>query len=343
MSVQLTSAGIGGNGGVQAGRAGAVERPVAVEARSARAETATSAQGGVPARVASMARQHDLNRHVTAAQRSLSFIDGALRQLREIDGAPPTLATDGRLDARIRRFATYWETRAAATGGALDVALRFDAAGGARRRFAVRALDAAQWAAGGAETVTFYPRGIGKRSATVSFDAAALSPAALVRKLDHALAPAGVRVERDARGAPVFSVPEGEWDAVRDGMMIEGGGKRFPGGRPGRAAVAAGAGVIEPRQWRGGGREATSEISGAIDALLKARRNINRALETVEQSVRMVDAPDVADAKTIMQDLHEALGPQREFQAFAVTVSAFKGISGERVRSLLAQWSLEIG
>ncbi|KVO87675.1 hypothetical protein WL21_04640 [Burkholderia ubonensis] len=330
MSMQPNTAGIGRAGEVWTGRSAGVTRGAPAGAPLAAAAVSADAQRGSPARAAFTARQHALNQTATAAQRTLAFLDTALPQLREIDGTLSAGVSDSRLGARIERFAAHWETRVAATGGALDVGLRFDAAGGARRRFAVRALDAAQWAAGGAETVTFHPQGPGRRAASVSFDGTPLTPEALVQRLDRALGPAGMRVERDAAGALWFSVSESNWAAVRDRLAIEGGGKRFPGGRPSRVAVDEAPATIDPRRWRAGDRMARRDAARAIEVLQRARRDVEQVLRTAGQAMRE-HGLDKEDAGGAARAFADAIGPQRGFDAVTVAAVAVKGISRERV------------
>ncbi|WP_412530579.1 hypothetical protein [Burkholderia lata] len=333
--MQLTAPAIAHDGAIRASRSGSATRAAPVAARTATATAVTrSGVAGSSARVEFASRQHGLNRQVTLAQRSLTFVDQTLRQLREINDAWSAGDADGRLDARLRRFAAHWDTRAAATGGALDSALQFDPSGGAGRHFTVRALDAAQWARGGVETLTFYPHGLGKRSVSVSFDAAPITQVALERRLDHALAAVGVRVERGAQGALRFSVRESQWESVRDSLLIEGGGKRFPGGRPSRATIDAEPDAIDPHGWSRRDGTARRDVTRAFETLLAVRRDVGQTLERARQAIRTGASSD-GDPAQIAQSIGAALSPAGEFQSFAVMAAALKGVSADRVGRLL--------
>jgi len=331
--MQLTATTIGSDTSIRSSHAGRLARGMPAAAPGAKALVAPSA-GSVAARVDFASRQHGLNQQVTLAQRSLAFVDRALRQLRQINGTWSAGEADGRLDARLRRFAADWDTRVAATGGALDCAMKFDPSGGARRYFNVRALDPAQWARGGVETLTFYPHGLGRRSVSVSFDATPMAPVALARRLDQALATVGVRVQCGVDGAPRFSVRESLWESVHDNLLIEGGGKRFPGGRPSRATVEAEPRGIEPRGWGRHDGNARRDVVRALDTLLAVRRNVRQTLHRAHQAIR-TDVSWDGDPARIAQSIGAALSPAGGFQSFAVMTATLKGISGDRVRRLL--------
>ncbi|WP_459624923.1 hypothetical protein, partial [Burkholderia sp. 3C] len=217
---------------------------------------------------------------------------------------------DGMLDASLARVRAQWNARPAVTGGALDASLAFHAAGDARQSFRLRALDAETLSAGGTEMLTFHPNGLGKACASVTFDDEALAgdglvddevaggatlstavragngpevarqPAAqrahdaIARRLDRALAPVGIRVACDDANGLTFTTPESNWPAVRDRMMIQGGGKRFPGGRPSRAQADALPAGVDPASWRVDGpaaRHATlREVVRTLDEVKRA-------------------------------------------------------------------------
>jgi hypothetical protein len=319
-------------------------RPARVQSDAAvRVASLSTAPSGTPQRIAFAAQQGELNRHATAAQRALDFIDDAQAQLKSLKsalsaGLSARVVDPARIAAQIERFDAHWAARASATGNTIDASLRFDPEGSARQVFAVRALDPAVLRSGGSETLTFHPQGLGKRAASVSFDAAPLAADALARRLDRALAPVGVRVELGPGDAMRFSVAEASWPAVRDGMMIEGGGKRFPGGRPGRAAVDAVPGAIEPRAWsvadRNAQRATLRSIVQADDRLGDARRSVKEALTRVEQAIRG-GTSQAGRAGEMSNRFGDAIGKPDSFEAAAKVVSTLKGMNRDRVRALL--------
>lgn len=286
---------------------------------------------------------------------------------------------DGMLDASLARVRSQWNARPAAAGGALDASLAFRAAGDARQTFRLRALDIATLSSGGAETLTFHPNGLGKACASVTFDEAEAAVAvgefvddaaagdaasggwapsdaarsgagseaaerqahgALSRRLDRALAPIGIRVACDDANGLTFTTLESNWPAVRDRMMIQGGGKRFPGGRPSRAQADALPAGIDPASWRVDGaaaRHATlRQVVRAIDEVKRARADVQRTLDRARA--------DVTDAVPARGNVREAAGAiaasfgrDHAFGVFASVASTVKGMSRARVAALLAR------
>lgn len=49
-----------------------------------------------------------------------------------------------------------------------------------------------------------------------------LSPQQVAQRIDRALAPAKVHAALDGRGQLVFSTPESNWPALRDGVAVSG-------------------------------------------------------------------------------------------------------------------------
>ncbi|MEK6349365.1 MAG: hypothetical protein V4764_17915 [Burkholderia sp.] len=343
---------------------------------------ATHAERGCAARIGFVARQAELNVAVTGAQRAAGFLDTARTRLGELKAALAASAAgrplpDGMLDASLARVRAQWHARPAATGGALDASLAFRAAGDAQQRFRLRALDAAALAAGGAETLMFHPAGLGKASASVTFDAATLAgdaladegaageavfdaarsgdgPAmvgqptrdALSRRLDRALAPVGIRVACDDVDGLTFTTAESNWPAVRDRMMIQGGGKRFPGGRPSRAQADALPAGIDPASWgvdSAAARHATlREVVRALDTVKRARAEVQHTLDRAKADVdgAVSSGGEVSKVGEAATAIAASFGQDRAFGAFdifASVASTVKGMSRARVAALLTR------
>ncbi|MBN3729044.1 hypothetical protein G3N92_33405 [Burkholderia sp. Ac-20379] len=144
----------------------------------------------------------------------------------------------------------------------------------------------------------------------------------------------------DDAGGLTFTTLESNWPAVRDRMMIQGGGKRFPGGRPSRAQADALPAGIEPASWRIDGaaaRHATlREVVRAIDEVKHARVDVQRTLDRAQA--------DVGDAVSVRGEAREAagsiaasFGQDHAFGVFASVASTVKGMSRARVAALLTR------
>lgn len=291
------------------------------------------------------ARQAQLNADVTAAQRALAFVDAASGQLRGLKGALGAMlggAPHSGIDAaaRIARFDALWGERPARTDGMLDAQLAVRPAGDATRTFRLRALNVEQWRSGGAETLMFHPTGLGKQAASISFEGAPIDAAAFARKLDRALAATGVRASLAADGQVDFSVAESRWPAVRDHLMVQGGGKRFPGGRPSRAQAEAAPEAIVPAGWRvtdrTAQRAALRDTVRALDGLMQADRALRGQIDTVAQRLRTgTSAPAGAQATQAAQLVSGALAEPADFNVLSVVTSTLSGLSRARVETLL--------
>ncbi|WP_153099502.1 hypothetical protein [Paraburkholderia hayleyella] len=322
-------------------RAAAAQMPEASATPQARKAERYRGEG-LNARIAFVAQQADFNQRVTGAQRTKVFLEQTLTHLQalkkalgvSIAGAPDRAAVASRLAA----FDTHWQTRASATAGVLDSDLGYHEDHGARQPFQMRALEWPMVNHRGAETLTLYPGGLSKTPVTLSFDAAPEAEEALVRRIDRALAPAGIRVALKDRQDLVFSTAEVEWPEVRDQMMIQGGGKRFPGGRPSRAATTALPGAIEPQNWsigdRSAQRDTLRQVVRALEQVGQAQAQMNVLLEEASVSIQAglragVDGRGGADA--FAQALEQPTG----FQVLAAIGSSLKGMSRSRVNVLL--------
>lgn len=332
----------------QTRRGAAAEVAHAAAAKPTVAQQAATTAGAARAPGATAvftARQAQLNADVTGTQRALAFVDTAAVQLRRLKAAlSATLGGAARssdeLTQRVARFDGLWSHRAASTGGVLDAQLGVHPAGDATRTFRVRALDTEQWRSQGAETLTFHPMGLGKQAASVTFDGKPLEPAAFAKRLDRALAATGVRASLAADGQVDFAVAESRWPAVRDQMMVQGGGKRFPGGRPSRAQADAAAEAIAPARWqvgdRTGQRATLRDVVRALDGLTQADRALRSHLEAATSRLRggMGDAtgPQAARATRSMAD---TLGGSTDFNVLTTVTATLSGLSRARVETLL--------
>jgi len=332
----------------QARRGAAAEVAQAAVAKPGLAQQLTTTAGAPRAPGATAvftARQAQLNADVTGTQRALAFVDASAVQLRGLKAAlSSTLGGAARsgdeLTQRVARFDGLWSNRATSTGGVLDAQLGVHPAGGATRTFRVRALDAEQWRSHGAETLTFHPMGLGKQAASITFDGKPLEPVAFAKRLDRALAATGVRASLATDGQVDFTVAESRWPTVRDQLMVQGGGKRFPGGRPSRAQADAAPEAIAPARWQVGDRTAQRatlrDVVRALDGLTQADRTLRSHLDAATSRLRggMGDAagPQAARATRSMAD---TLGGSADFNVLSTVTATLSGLSRARVETLL--------
>ncbi|WP_027782029.1 MULTISPECIES: hypothetical protein [Burkholderia] len=295
--------------------------------------------------VAFTARHAQLNADVTVAQRALAFVETATGQLRGLKRAISMVLSgaeqrgDGAA-ALIAKFGALWRDRAVLAGGVLDAQLVVRPAADAVCTFRMRALDVEQWRSGGTETLVFHPAGLGKQQASLSFGDAPLDAAAFSRKLDHALACTGVRAALAVDGQIDFTVAESRWPTVRDHLMVQGGGRRFPGGRASRAQVDAVPEAIDPARWqvtdRMSQRAALRDVVHALDGLAQADRTLRAHLDTAGQALQGEKyGPAAVQARTDIQSVSDALAESADFKVLSVVTSTLFGLSRGRVEALL--------
>ena len=241
--------------------------------------------------------------------------------------------------ARIAKFDALWSERATMAGGMIDAQLAVRPTGDATRTFRVRALDVEQWRSSGAETLTFHPTGVGKQAAAVSFEAAPIDAATFAKRLDRALAATGVRAALAADGQVDFTVAESRWPAVRDQLLVQGGGKRFPGGRPIRAQADAAPEALEPARWqvsdRTGQRAALRDVVRGLDKLMQADRTLRTQLDTAGQRLRNSAGEAAKQAATASESVSGTLAASSEFNVLSAVTTTLSGLSRARVETLL--------
>ncbi|MFT4174676.1 MAG: hypothetical protein QM639_19065, partial [Rhodocyclaceae bacterium] len=284
------------------------------------------------------------NTEAAGAQRTLAFIEQARAGLGTLKSALSDALTgqtfaDQAARTALDGFSTLWRTRATATGGGLDGALRVVDAGRAEQAFRVRGLDdvasMAPDARGGAvETLQFSVRG--KSSAAVQIDADA-APAATRQRLDQALAPLGVRVGRDGQGGLQFSTRETDWPEVRDSLLVKGGGQRFPAGQFNRPRTEAAAEALQPETWRVEGLQGQRQtLHAAAQASLLLDAAARAAGERLMTLARGADTGTTTAAQAATQaESFRALATRGDFDALAAIAPATTAISRERVSALL--------
>jgi hypothetical protein len=345
MSVQLSltdssavnpaGQGIATNATAAAAAAGATKQPV----RPPLGQLAVLWRSGAPA------GDGTLNVQITGAQQALGFLDqtaAGLQQLKAEVSArlagktidPTTLAND------VASFAAQWNNRGSASGGSLDADLNLSDDNSSRVGFRIRGLDFKSLQNGPAETLAFYPGGVAKPPLSVNIDAG-MSQDALLARLNQALAPAGVQADAGNDGELTLSVAEANWPALADGLMIKGGGIRFPSGQPNRVRAQAQPGALDPSGWKTGDvaelRRTLQQIVDAIAKVEAARSRVRQALAQAQQTIEQAkQSSDAQWASEFAAQFSRTLNQPDNYSLFSSLSPALIGVSRYRVLSLLS-------
>lgn len=285
----------------------------------------------------------EINQQVSSAQQALGFLDkmGAmLESLKNDIGSKLAVrqSGDARLDDKLRQFNALWQERQQVAGGSLDGRLDYSPAAPARQRFAVRGIDLRAMQSGPREKLEFSVGAPGQGAMSVDIEPG-MTPDAIVRRFNQALAAADIRVEADAGGQLMFSVPESTWAHVRDTLAVKGGGARLPAGKMHRARIDAVPDVIRPDTWETGDvtalRRTLQSVIDALDRIRQVKESVQRALAQVRS--RAIDAAaDQREWAASFAEHFEAMAQRPDYQVFFAIAPALTSISRTRVLSLLA-------
>ncbi|HEY0685237.1 MAG TPA: hypothetical protein VGD45_23060 [Steroidobacter sp.] len=277
-----------------------------------------------------------LNRQVSGAQQALQFLSEADARLRALRKE----LNSGDAAAAIEKFNQFWQQRSAATAGALDGNLKFNADSQAKQEFAVRGLSFETLQKGDAETLSFAVGRWSRQSTSISVDPNQ-SQTAIVGALDRALAPMGVRATRDAKGELAFSVSEAKWPQVRDSLAIRGGGRRFPTGQFNHVRVVVPEQAIQPSKWSStdaaSTRRTLQEIANAQQLIRKSHGDVRAILAEATQNVdgrSIAETREAAHWQDFAAEYADTLG-RGDAAAIAATAPAVAGISKRTVSALL--------
>ncbi|MFC4762298.1 hypothetical protein [Dyella koreensis] len=341
MNVQLSRSGIGHSAAT--GASATAVSPIANGVSKDKPSMAGQCGAAPVSRTAFAARQEQLNRQITHAQRTTRFLEQALTAFGELK-TTLSQSVAGRHGARdvlqetLGRAQAQWSTRHAATGGALAQDLSFHEDGSARQDFHIRAMDLQSLHNERPELLTVYPRGTGKPPVSLLIDGAHRSAREWVRRLDHTLAASGISATLAEDNEPTFSTLESRWPELRDHLMIQGAGHRFPAGRPSRATAEIVPPFIDPTSWQiddtAGQRAALRGVVQAIDRLQRTRDSLDRLLAETDSDMRHDRAALAEDAKHAAPAFGEALEKTSDFQRFATIGATLRGLSEQRVRAV---------
>lgn len=223
--------------------AGAMPSPGTTDAAYARQATAAASLPRY--------RQPEQQQRIGALQQGLVYaarLDGALSELkqalsRQLAGAA---MPEAELAERLQGLQRVWEQRGTHGSGQIDTQLCQVAEGELpQQSFRIRGIDANALSQGGTEMLRLALPGL-PRPLAVLLDGQGLERQ--LQSLQQALAPTSLNVALQD-GEPVFSVPEAQWPALRDGLSLRGDGKRFPSGQLVRATLQPQADALATAAW----------------------------------------------------------------------------------------------
>lgn len=292
----------------------------------------------------------ELHAKVAAAQLSKAYLGQLSADLNTLkSGYSENLADPASADQREPDLAAArqslkarWRQRAASTGAAIDPQLRYQGHGAARQTFRIRGIDAAALSQGAREVFSI---GLPSNLAgplTVTIDPEQGMDSNL-RRLDHALASAGVRVHIDGHGEPAFSAPEATWDKVQDRITIKGEGHRFADGVAQRVRTHAEAPALPPALYEQAPVE-PPEIRGALQRVIQALDRVGFAQAQVTGALALASAEASAASAEIPVEAVErsaqaflARTQSMRFETYADVAPALAGVNRARVMALLSR------
>ncbi len=297
------------------------------------------------ATTALQARDPQFNQRVGAAQQTLAWLDTLTTRLdklkTDLSAQLAGPAVQRPLAQDIAQVQALWQQRQAATLGRLDTQLRFTPDAEAHQRFQVQGLDQRSLQSGARETLAFTTGAAGpvdQRVRTAVIDPA-YDETAVRRVLDHALAPAGMRVTQAADGQVLLSTPESQWPAVRDGLSVKGGGIRFPGQQFHRVRTEPEAPAMQPQAWKADTpaeqRQTLQQVLPALAQVRHARQTVQSSLDQAGQALAI--APSSGDAAWARQFAGDfaASAEQPGYAMFAALAPALQGVSRQRAEAVL--------
>lgn len=285
------------------------------------------------------------NQTVTAAQRSLAFLDQSVARLHGLKAAI-SAQLSGNADDRagitiqITAFASLWEQRGNATGGSLDAGLNLVEANSARTRFQIAGFDLQRLLSGNGETLVFYPDGLARAGVTVSVDAGMTQQAALAR-LNQGLAPAGIDVVAEQGGRLTFSTRESQLPQLRENLLVKGGGIRFPSGQPNRVSLQSVEQALTPARWKADSapalRQTLKHVVDALGKLVQARQTAQEVLADNGQAIAAETTDGRAQwAAMFAGQFREVMSQSGSYNVFSSLAPAVQGVTRQRVNTLLA-------
>jgi hypothetical protein len=285
----------------------------------------------VPLRRGLAAWGNQLQDEVARAQQALDYLDRLQEQLETVKGDLAARLSGSRggarqLEARIRQLGATLDGRSKSAGDGVSNQLEFSAAAPASQRFRIRGLDTGTLQAVGAQTLKFSIAGSPQLSVAID---PSMTPEEIAARFDRALAPANVRVSLDNEGQLVFSTPESNWPAVREGITLIGRGRVTTDEEPAS---------LSPQDLEIGNVDALRQsLREVVQALARVRRSqeaASAALSAAINRTATAHLPPPAEVQAMAQDFAQTASSPDYNSLIAIT-SALVGVSRERVLALL--------
>ncbi|HEX3141315.1 MAG TPA: hypothetical protein VHQ87_14740 [Rhizobacter sp.] len=330
----------------QATRASAPVTAGAVAATVARAPNAASLAVRLPA-------ARDTGTQVGRAQMGSAYLERLDAELLDVKASvarvrlAPSAEATARANRDIDRVQATWAQRHAATQGSLDERLAWSAEQPARRQFRLRGVSAEALEArspNDTELLSFSIVG-GERMHGALMVEPGRERGATVRRLEMALSPLGVSVDRAEGADLVLSVAETHWSTLGERLVVRGGGSRFPAGQFAHPRIEALPAALAPQAWSvidGEQQQRTAQaVDGALDQVTLARTRISLSLAELGRGLDAHQpAPALAEQVSAFAESFAnsfAAGATPHFERLAQLAPAAGGITRERVSALLDQ------
>ncbi|MDT4854511.1 hypothetical protein FQZ97_888170 [compost metagenome] len=179
------------------------------------------------------------------------------------------------------------EERSKRSGNALDASLRLRLHEPVRSRFSLQGLESVEnIQRSGKETLLFSGgRALGEPVAVVLDDG--MSTEQVLRRFNASLGQAGIRAELDRDGALKFSAQEGDWQALKGQLKVQGEDKLFAKGRFTPLDSQEDGLKAFPSDFKGDTlrelRQVLDQVVNALDKLSSLREQIRNRQEDIRE------------------------------------------------------------
>ncbi len=175
------------------------------------------------------------------------------------------------------------DERSKRTGQSLDANFNLRLNEPLRSRFSLPGLESIETIKrSGKETLVFTAGRALAEPLAVVFDEA-MSDEQVLRNLNAGLGSAGIRAELDAQGALKFSMPENDWQALKDQLKVKGEGKLFAAASAQVKPQEEGLLGFNPAQAQAQSQESARELRELLDSVVAALDRIGTLRQQLSQ------------------------------------------------------------
>jgi len=283
------------------------------QSRSRLQSTPGSGSQPVPAATAAEARANarasstnggfnlQLNQQLSSMQATDRYLGDLAEQLasvklsisRQISSAS---STEREAIARgLQQVNTLLDERRKRTGQSLDANFNLRLNEPLRSRFSLPGLESIDAIKrSGKETLVFTAGRALAEPLAVVFDEA-MSDEQVLRNLNAGLGSAGIRAELDPQGALKFSMPENDWQAIKDQLRVKGEGKLFAAAniqiKPQEEGLL-GFNPAQPQESVRELRELLDSVIAALDRIGTLRQQLSQRQEDVREFLARQESQD---------------------------------------------------